>query len=222
MREGRQADRPNQTEDSGGTSAIPSSLIFYSLARAPGGFNEAQTSVMSSSSSSDAGSSFWKNNSGRIPGRPTAASRMGPGGAVRGGSGPGGPSSSNSFQDYQESVSDAWDLGDDEFCIISGTVDTSARISKKVSQSAALNVIKTHRSGGDRGRLAAAAVQVSVHGGGAATMGGGGGTTVTVVESLDGLKIDRSIEREEENEKTVDHQQQQQNYEALNHVNEHR
>lgn len=25
-----------------------------------------------------------------------------------------------SFDDFQESVSDAWDLGDDEFCIISG------------------------------------------------------------------------------------------------------
>jgi hypothetical protein len=30
-------------------------------------------------------------------------------------------SSSTSFQDFQESVSDAWDIGDDEFCIISGT-----------------------------------------------------------------------------------------------------
>lgn len=26
-----------------------------------------------------------------------------------------------SFDDFQESVSDAWDLGDDEFCVISGT-----------------------------------------------------------------------------------------------------
>lgn len=25
-----------------------------------------------------------------------------------------------SFDDFQESVNDAWDLGDDEFCIISG------------------------------------------------------------------------------------------------------
>lgn len=29
-------------------------------------------------------------------------------------------SSSTSFQDFQDSVSDAWDIGDDEFCIISG------------------------------------------------------------------------------------------------------
>ncbi|XP_021713381.1 TBC1 domain family member 22B [Aedes aegypti] len=167
-----------------------------------------------SSSHSDAGSSFWKNNSGRIPGRPTAASRM-PGPAV----GPGGASSSNSFQDYQESVSDAWDLGDDEFCIISGTVDpTTARISKKVSHSAALNVIKTHRSSSGSGveRGTGRLTEVSVHRGSSGT---GGGTTVTgtmtVVESLDGLKIDRSVA-----EKAL--VQRQPNYEALNHVNENR
>ena len=27
-----------------------------------------------------------------------------------------------SFDDFQESVSDAWDLGDDEFCVISGNL----------------------------------------------------------------------------------------------------
>lgn len=51
---------------------------------------------------------------------------------------------STSFQDFQASVSDAWDMDDDEFCIISGIENT--RISKKVSQSAALNVLNTHRS----------------------------------------------------------------------------
>lgn len=133
--------------------------------------------------------------------------------------GPGGASSSNSFQDYQESVSDAWDLGDDEFCIISGTVDpTTARISKKVSHSAALNVIKTHRSSSGSGveRGTGRLTEVSVHRGSSGT---GGGTTVTgtmtVVESLDGLKIDRSVA-----EKAL--VQRQPNYEALNHVNENR
>lgn len=29
------------------------------------------------------------------------------------------PTASSSFQDFQQSVSDAWDLGDDEFCNIS-------------------------------------------------------------------------------------------------------
>ncbi|XP_014215258.1 TBC1 domain family member 22B [Copidosoma floridanum] len=50
----------------------------------------------------------------------------------------GGPAS---FQDFQESINDAWDLGDDEFCLVS-----DIKISKKVSESAALNVINHHRS----------------------------------------------------------------------------
>uniref|UniRef100_A0A182PHW3 Rab-GAP TBC domain-containing protein n=1 Tax=Anopheles epiroticus TaxID=199890 RepID=A0A182PHW3_9DIPT len=86
--------------------------------------------------------SFWRNNSRTIPGRPTTVTnRIGSSRAI-GSSSSGGNSS---FQDYQDSVSDAWDLGDDEFCIISGVVDT--RISKRASQTAALNVIKTHKSG---------------------------------------------------------------------------
>uniref|UniRef100_A0A182QNE4 Rab-GAP TBC domain-containing protein n=1 Tax=Anopheles farauti TaxID=69004 RepID=A0A182QNE4_9DIPT len=86
-------------------------------------------------------SSFWRNNSRTIPGRPTTVTnRIGSGRPI----GAGSSGSSSSFQDYQDSVSDAWDLGDDEFCIISGVVDT--RISKRASQTAALNVIKTHKS----------------------------------------------------------------------------
>ncbi|KAJ8926920.1 hypothetical protein NQ314_020772 [Rhamnusium bicolor] len=49
-----------------------------------------------------------------------------------------------SFQDFQASVSDAWDMDDDEFCVLSALENT--KISKKVSQSAALNVLNTHRS----------------------------------------------------------------------------
>lgn len=52
--------------------------------------------------------------------------------------GSGGPTS---FQDFQESVDDAWDSGDDEFCTVS-----DVRISKRVSHSAALSVINNHRS----------------------------------------------------------------------------
>lgn len=48
---------------------------------------------------------------------------------------------STSFQDFQESVDDAWDSGDDEFCVVS-----DVKISKRVSQSAALSVINYHRS----------------------------------------------------------------------------
>lgn len=60
--------------------------------------------------------SFWRPN-GR-----SAASRSSPRKEVkaaptRSGRGPIG---STSFQDFQDSVRDAWDIGDDEFCIISG------------------------------------------------------------------------------------------------------
>lgn len=52
------------------------------------------------------------------------------------------PETSDSFQDYQESVNDAWDCGDDEFCVIS-----DVKISSRMVQSAALSVINSHRSG---------------------------------------------------------------------------
>ncbi|OXA36871.1 TBC1 domain family member 22B [Folsomia candida] len=83
--------------------------------------------------------SFWKKNSKTVPGRPsphkeslTWTSK------VKGG----GPSS---FQDFQDSVRDAWDIEDDEFSVMTSEI----RISKKVSQSAALNVINSHRIGGN-------------------------------------------------------------------------
>lgn len=53
-----------------------------------------------------------------------------------------GSGGSTSFQDFQESVDDAWDSGDDEFCTVS-----DVKISKRVSHSAALSVINSHRSG---------------------------------------------------------------------------
>lgn len=49
---------------------------------------------------------------------------------------------STSFQDFQESIDDAWDSGDDEFCTVS-----DVKISKRVSHSAAISVINSHRSG---------------------------------------------------------------------------
>lgn len=47
----------------------------------------------------------------------------------------------DSFQDFQESVDDAWDCGDDEFCVIS-----DVKISNRIVQSAALSVINNHRT----------------------------------------------------------------------------
>ncbi|XP_035717662.1 TBC1 domain family member 22B-like isoform X2 [Vespa mandarinia] len=66
----------------------------------------------------------------------TSTVSVGSGGSTGGGSG------STSFQDFQESVDDAWDSGDDEFCTVS-----DVKISKRVSHSAALSVINSHRSG---------------------------------------------------------------------------
>ncbi|CAH1153269.1 unnamed protein product [Phaedon cochleariae] len=79
-------------------------------------------------------SSFWKKNVKPVAGRPSPRRE---GNNVK--KAPG----STSFQDFQASVSDAWDMEDDEFCIISGLENT--KISKKVAQSAALNVLNTHR-----------------------------------------------------------------------------
>ncbi|XP_049879509.1 TBC1 domain family member 22B [Pectinophora gossypiella] len=73
---------------------------------------------------------FWRRPQRAIPGRP--CQRVG-GGEVMSGS---------SYQQFQASVNDAWDLGDDD--IISGIADT--KISRAISQTAALNVINSHRN----------------------------------------------------------------------------
>lgn len=73
---------------------------------------------------------FWKNPQGAIPGKTFQTVRR-----IE-------VMSGSSFQQFQASVNDAWDLGDDE--IISGIADT--KISKAISQTAALNVINSHRN----------------------------------------------------------------------------
>ncbi|XP_056646448.1 TBC1 domain family member 22B [Diorhabda sublineata] len=80
-------------------------------------------------------SSFWKKNVKSVAGRPSPK---------REGKDIKRTPGSTSFQDFQASVSDAWDLDDDEFCVISGLENT--KISKKVAHSAALNVLNSHRS----------------------------------------------------------------------------
>lgn len=74
--------------------------------------------------------SFWKKPHSAIPGRPLQTF-VSP--EVMSGS---------SYQQFQASVNDAWDLGDDD--IISGMAET--KISKTISQTAALNVINSHRN----------------------------------------------------------------------------
>ncbi|CAH2093400.1 unnamed protein product [Euphydryas editha] len=73
---------------------------------------------------------FWKTPQRAIPGRPCQRVERG---EVMSGS---------SYQQFQASVNDAWDLGDDD--IISGIAET--KISKAISQTAALNVINSHRN----------------------------------------------------------------------------
>ncbi|XP_060516235.1 TBC1 domain family member 22B [Cylas formicarius] len=79
--------------------------------------------------------SFWKKNLKNVPGRPSPKKDVKATNRNK-------TQGSTSFQDFQASVSDAWAMDDDEFC--SGLKDT--KISKKVSQSAALNVLNTHRT----------------------------------------------------------------------------
>lgn len=61
--------------------------------------------------------SFWKQSNRAVPGRPSPKKQDV---KVVGRSGRGPVGGATSFQDFQESVRDAWDMGDDEFCIISG------------------------------------------------------------------------------------------------------
>lgn len=100
--------------------------------------------------------SFWKKNTRAVPGRPSPKQDAKPGkisgSAMASGSltstistssgSTGGSGGSTSFQDFQESIDDAWDSGDDEFCTVS-----DIKISKRVSHSAAISVINSHRSG---------------------------------------------------------------------------
>lgn len=79
---------------------------------------------------------FWKKHTKAVPGRPSPRKEVRTVTQHN-------PTSATSFQDFQESVNDAWDIGDDEFCNIS-----DVKISKQVAQSAALSVINSHRNRG--------------------------------------------------------------------------
>lgn len=79
---------------------------------------------------------FWKNNVNTKPGRIKKESAS----SVASGSG------NSSFQKFQNSVQDAWEIGDDEFCIISGLLTDSKVSRKSFSSSNPADVIKTHRS----------------------------------------------------------------------------
>jgi len=74
-------------------------------------------------------STFWKNSGRRVPGRPSPKRELekSVGAGVAGGRGAApGTGMVSTFTEYQKSVSDAWDMGDDEFCIISSTEAAAA------------------------------------------------------------------------------------------------
>ncbi|XP_058984540.1 TBC1 domain family member 22B [Musca domestica] len=124
------------------------------------------TTVTTTTSSTN---SFWKNSNRVVPGRPSPKRDTSTlSGKVAGVGHSGGMMAT--FRDYQNSVSDAWDTGDDEFCIISNATQqqqqhqfnnrgtnvsdessapihkTDPRISRQVSQTLAQNVIEVHKS----------------------------------------------------------------------------
>uniref|UniRef100_A0A1A9W9E3 Rab-GAP TBC domain-containing protein n=1 Tax=Glossina brevipalpis TaxID=37001 RepID=A0A1A9W9E3_9MUSC len=118
---------------------------------------------------------FWRNSDRIVPGRPSPKNKVVSTNShttlqTSGGGATNTSVMMSTFRDYQNSVSDAWDTGDDEFCIISNATQQRAQqqftrktsgesavknfnvseestISKQVSQSAALSVIEIHRTG---------------------------------------------------------------------------
>lgn len=76
----------------------------------------AQTQLIATISTASSTNSFWKNSNRIVPGRPSPKriNTIAAGSETSSGSG-----MMATFRDYQKSVSDAWDTGDDEFCIIS-------------------------------------------------------------------------------------------------------
>lgn len=88
--------------------------------------------IISNIGSSSANSSFWKNSGRLVPGRPspkrgddTHFISKGIDRVLVSPSGK-GDGMVSTFRDYQQSVSDAWDTGDDEFCIMSGAAASAA------------------------------------------------------------------------------------------------
>lgn len=82
---------------------------------------------------------FWKKNSHNVPGRPSPKKSVFSSSSLSGSQ----SSANTSFQAFQASISDAWDIDvedDEAFC------NTNVSISKKVAQSAALNVINNHKT----------------------------------------------------------------------------
>ncbi|XP_016970826.2 TBC1 domain family member 22B [Drosophila rhopaloa] len=145
----------NNVEQSAKTQTADSTAATFAAVSAAGA-PESGASVAGPTPGANP-STFWKNSGRRVPGRPSPKRELeksaGVGVAVGRGAAP-GTGMVSTFTEYQKSVSDAWDMGDDEFCIISSTEAAAAaaagaggdgtRFSRQVSQTVALNVIETH------------------------------------------------------------------------------
>ncbi|XP_073839451.1 TBC1 domain family member 22 [Musca autumnalis] len=157
-------------------SSLLSSTTSYSISQPHQQSQQIpQLPTVTNTATTSSTNSFWKNSNRVVPGRPspkrdTTALTAG---KVVGGVGAGQSGGMMAtFRDYQNSVSDAWDTGDDEFCIISNATQqqqqqqhhlnnrginasdesaaapihkTDPRISRQVSQTLAQNVIEVHK-----------------------------------------------------------------------------
>jgi hypothetical protein len=90
--------------------------------------------------------SMWKIGPNSVPGRPAKQNKLGIGNSTSSGSNKpkSKTSGSESFEDFTERVSDAWDIGDDEFCSLSATTG-DMRICRKEVETAAISVLETHK-----------------------------------------------------------------------------
>lgn len=108
----------NNVDSVNNTSTTTSNLTTKTLSSSsssPAAASAAQTKQAQPPILVTTTNSFWKNSNRIVPGRPSPK-RVNPLGDTVTGS---GGVMMATFRDYQNSVSDAWDTGDDEFCIIS-------------------------------------------------------------------------------------------------------
>ncbi|XP_075145570.1 TBC1 domain family member 22 [Haematobia irritans] len=149
------------TTNLGNTSSSSSSSLQTTTSAFP--VKQEQPHLSLAKTGTTTGPSFWKNSNRIVPGVPKRDSNQAlTGGVIAAGQGGGMMAT---FRDYQKSVSDAWDTGDDEFCIISNATQqhqqqqgrvaedsnlvkqtSDPRISRQVSQTLAQNVIEIHKT----------------------------------------------------------------------------
>ncbi|XP_061393358.1 TBC1 domain family member 22B [Musca vetustissima] len=163
----------NTSTQANKTSSVSSSSLSSSSSITHQQHQIQQISTTATTITTSSTNSFWKNSNRVVPGRPSPKRDTNSLSSAKVGGGVGGAGHSGgmmaTFRDYQNSVSDAWDTGDDEFCIISNATQQQQllldpRISRQVSQTLAQNVIEVHKMTTNNSTVSA---------------GGGGGATST-------------------------------------------